>query len=176
MNKFDRISSTLLAIIVASSTFAARGQAAPTASNKAQAQIAMAEPANLKGITDSNSAGWHAREGSYYKREWGIDIVDVRRVASGEMLAFRYIVLDPEKAKVLNDKRSAASLVDEKTGAKLLVPQMEKVGALRTTVTAAKGRMYWLIFANTGRVVTDGSRVDVNIGDFHAQGLTVISK
>jgi hypothetical protein len=136
----------------------------------------MSKPANLPGVNDSNSAGWHAREGSYYKREWGVDIVDVRRVASGEMLAFRYIVLDPEKAKMLNDKRSAASLVDEKTGTKLLVPQMEKVGALRTTVTPTAGRMYWLIFANTGRVVTDGSRVDVNVGDFHAQGLTVISK
>jgi hypothetical protein len=51
------------------------------------------------------------------------------------MLAFRYVVLDPEKAQVFNDKRNSAYLIDEKTGAKLTVPQMEKVGELRTTTS-----------------------------------------
>jgi hypothetical protein len=120
-----------------------------------------------------DASGWHAREGRYFQRNWGVDIVDVRRVSSGEMLAFRYIVLDPEKASGLNDKRNTAYLIDEKTGVKLMVPQMEKVGALRTTATPVAGRMYWMVFANTGRIVDAGSKVDVVIGDLHVDGLTV---
>jgi hypothetical protein len=92
------------------------------------------------------------------------------------MLAFRYVVIDPEKAKALNDKRNTAYLIDEKSGLKLMVPQMEKVGALRTTVTPTAGRMYWMVFANTGRIVDVGSRVDLVIGDFHAIGLSVDAK
>jgi hypothetical protein len=56
------------------------------------------------------------------------------------------------------------------------VPQMEKVGALRTTATPKAGRMYWMVFANTGHVVHAGSLVDVVIGDVHVDGLTVESK
>ncbi len=92
------------------------------------------------------------------------------------MLAFRYIVIDPEKAKGLNDKRNTAFLIDEKSGAKLMVPQMEKVGALRTTSTPVAGRMYWMVFANVGRIVNVGSRVNVEIGDFKADGLIVDSQ
>ncbi len=125
---------------------------------------------------DSNQASWHAREGAYFKRNWGVDIVDVRRVSSGEMLAFRYVVLDPVKAQTLNDKKNTAYLIDEKSGKKLMVPQLEKVGALRTSNTPQAGRMYWIVFANTGHFVNVGSRVDVIIGDFKVEGLTVDSK
>ena len=89
---------------------------------------------------------------------------------------FRYIVLDPEKAKPLNEVRNIAYLVDEKSGTRLSVPQMEKVGSLRTTVTPKTGRMYWMVFANTGKIAHPGSLVDVVIGDVHINGLTVIDK
>ncbi len=131
------------------------------------------QPAGPGNLSAAKAGGWHARQGEYYKRTWGVDIVDVREVASGEMLAFRYLVLDPEKAKVLNDKRSSAYLIDRKTGARLQVPQMEKIGALRTTVTPKSGRMYWIVFANTGHMVKEDSHVDVVVGDFHAQNLVV---
>ncbi len=141
------------------------------------------DSANIKALRDqkqtfssTDSVGWHAREGKYYQRNWGIDVVDVRRVASGEMLAFRYIVLDPEKAKTLNDARNTAYLVDERSGTRLKVPQMEKVGSLRTTVSPKVDRMYWMVFANTGGLVHTGSLVDVVIGEIHVNGLTVQSK
>ncbi len=140
-------------------------------------------PTNYKPVNEqkaapasSNYLTWHAREGKYYQRNWGIDVVDVRRVASGEMLVFRYIVLDPEKSKPLNEVRNAAYLVDEKSGVHLKVPQMEKVGSLRTTVSPKAGRMYWMVFANTGAFVKTGSLVDVVVGDVHVNGLTVLDK
>jgi hypothetical protein len=50
---------------------------------------------------------------------------------------------------------------------------MEQIGPLRQTVTPEQGREYWLLFANAGKVVKPGQRVDVSIGSFHARGLTV---
>lgn len=173
--KLNRFPSMLLAGLLASSMVPLIAQTAKNVGpDKATVQIASAGKIAIPaGLAISNSSGWHAREGEYYKRSWGVDIVDVRRVASGEMLAFRYVVLDPVKAEALNDKRNTAYLIDEKSGRKLMVPQMEKVGALRTTMTQKTGRMYWMVFANTGRIVDVGSRVDVVIGDFHVNGLTV---
>ena len=167
----------LLAGISVGSTFfpqALPGQTLQPASHPIlEASATKSQPAGPADHSVASAAGWHARQGEYYKRTWGVDIVDVREVASGEMLAFRYLILDPEKAKVLNDKRSTAYLLDQKTGAKLQVPQMEKIGALRTTVTAKAGRMYWIVFANTGHLVNEGSHVDVVVGDFHAHDLVV---
>ena len=127
-------------------------------------------------VSPDNSSAWHARKGQYFRRNLGVDVLGVERVSSGEMLAFRYTILDPEKAKAFNDKRNGAYLIDEKSGAKLIVPQMEKVGALRTTTTPEAGRMYWMVFANTNRVVNVGSIVDVVIGDVRISGLTVEAK
>jgi hypothetical protein len=172
MNAFTITSRVLLMTSVVNSTLnlwaqatGARGPAQPSTPPKTQLQRSTA-----------SSIGWRARQGQYYQRNFGIDILGVERVSSGEMLAFRYVVLDPEKAQAFNDKRNSAYLIDEKTGAKLTVPQMEKVGALRTTTTPQPGRMYWMVFANTSRIVDAGARVDVVIGDVHIEGLTVEAK
>ena len=151
------------------STLGLRAQAA-SASGPIQSSTRTAMSAQLQ------SSRWGARQGQYFLRNFGVDVLGVQRVASGEMLAFRYMVLDPERAKGFNDKRNSAYLIDEKSGAKLTVPQMEKVGALRTTTTPQAGRMYWMVFANTSRVVEVGSKVDVVVGDVHVNGLTVEAK
>jgi hypothetical protein len=36
--------------------------------------------------------------------------------------------------------------------------------------------MYWMVFANTARIVDAGAKVDVVIGDVHIEGLTVEAK
>ena len=45
-----------------------------------------------------------SRPSLYFKRNWGVDVVGVHPVASGQMLEFRYRVLDEVKAKPLFDK------------------------------------------------------------------------
>ncbi len=166
----------LLVVSLSGSLFltSARGQQASSLTPPIQAASIAAAKVAITPASDP--AGWHARQGLYFKRKWGVDIVDVRLVASGEMLAFRYVVLDPEKAAALNETRNTAYLVDEKSGRKLMVPQMEKIGVLRTTAAPKAGRMYWMLFANTGDFVKVGSTVDVVIGAFSATGLTVDSK
>ena len=56
---------------------------------------------------------------------------------------------------------------------KLVVPQMEKIGQLRQSSAPIAGKQYWMAFSNSGRRVRPGDRVDVEIGNFRAQGLVV---
>jgi len=109
----------------------------------------------------------------YYEGVWGVDSLTVKYTESGEMIRFSYRVLDPEKAATLNDKKAEPSLSDAQEGVKLVVPQMEKIGQLRQSSTPIAGKSYWMAFSNSGRRVRPGHRVDVEIGNFRAQGLVV---
>jgi len=113
------------------------------------------------------------RAGKFYELSWGVDSLSVKLVESGELVRFSYRVLDPAKARVLNDKQNEASLIDPKVGLRLVVPNMEKVGQLRQSAPPEAGRSYWMTFSNKGRHVARGDRVDVVIGTFKANFLVV---
>jgi hypothetical protein len=53
------------------------------------------------------------------------------------------------------------------------VPTMENIGMLRQSSTPEEGKTYWMAFSNKGRLVKKGHRVNVVIGQFHADGLAV---
>jgi hypothetical protein len=110
---------------------------------------------------------------AYYGLVWGVGSLSVKLVESGEIIRFRYTVLDPEKAKPLNDKKSEPSLIDPQVGVSLVVPSLEQVGQLRQSSLPEEGKSYWMAFSNSGRRVKRGDRVDVVIGQFHADGLIV---
>jgi hypothetical protein len=120
-----------------------------------------------------SAAEWRIRQSLYYKRNWGVEIIGVKPVSSGYMLSFKYRVLDPEKAKLLNDRQTRAFLRDEATGNVLSVPAMENVGELRTGAAPIADRTYFMIFGNPGKLVTSGSRVSVVAGAMHVDGLIV---
>ncbi|HEY3705032.1 MAG TPA: hypothetical protein VGL22_08225, partial [Terracidiphilus sp.] len=86
---------------------------------------------------------------------------------------FSYHVLDPARAKQLNDKKLEPSLIDYRAGVKLVVPSLEKVGQLRQSSTPEAGKEYWMAFSNPHKTVKRGDRVNVVIGTFHADGLIV---
>jgi hypothetical protein len=113
------------------------------------------------------------RAGTYYRVIWGIDALQVKWTEAGEVIRFSYEVLDPNKAKTLNEKKNEPSLIDPKAGVKLVVPSLEKVGQLRQSSTPEAGKSYWMAFSNKGRLVKRGDRVDIVIGKFRAQGLVV---
>jgi hypothetical protein len=119
------------------------------------------------------AADWVARQGLYYKRNWGVEVIGVKPVSSGYMLAFRYRILDPDKAKSLNDRKSKAYLIDEATGTRLAVPALENVGELRSGAAPVADRNYFMIFGNPGRLVKSGSRVSIVIGNFRVDQLVV---
>ena len=113
------------------------------------------------------------RAGEYYRLIWGIDSPSVKWTESGEIIRFSYRVLDPNKAKALNDKKAEPSLIDPRAGVSLVVPSMEQVGQLRQSADPEEGKSYWMAFSNKGRLVKRGDRVNVVIGQFHAEGLVV---
>lgn len=98
------------------------------------------------------------RERSYYQLFWGVDSLNAKAVESGELIKFSYRVLDPEKAKILNEKTDEPAMYDPAIRAKLVVPSLEKVGQLRQTATPEEGKIYWMAFSNPGRVVKRGDR------------------
>jgi hypothetical protein len=113
------------------------------------------------------------RAGMFYRTIWGVDSLSVKWVESGEMIRFAWRVLDPDKAKVLNDKKAEPSLIDPQAGVSLVIPAMENVGLLRQSGTPEAGKAYWMAFSNKGRLVKRGDRINVVIGPFRAEGLVV---
>lgn len=105
---------------------------------------------------------------------WGIEVTSLHLSAKGRMVDFRYRVLDPDKARLLGDRTVKPMLTDLATGAVLRVPSFPKTGSMRQTAAKMEtGRIYFMLFANTGMPVKAGSRVTVTVGDFKAEGLTV---
>jgi hypothetical protein len=113
------------------------------------------------------------RAGTYYRLVWGVDDLTVRSAESGEVIRFSYRVLDPNKARALNEKSNEPKLIDPRAHVQLVVPQMDKIGQLRQSAPPEAGKAYWMGFSNKGRPVKRGDRVIVQIGAFRADGLVV---
>jgi hypothetical protein len=114
------------------------------------------------------------RAAAVYEAVWGIAAPNVKAVESGVILRFSYTVLDPVKAKPLNDKKLSPFLESPEKRVRLVVPSMEKVGQLRQAPEKIEaGKSYWMAFSNSGRLLKPGDHVDVVIGNFRAQGLVV---
>jgi len=114
-----------------------------------------------------------SEDGLSLEERWGIKIVGVRLSANGYMIDFRYRVIDPEKASPLFDRGERPYLVDQASGAKFVVPNPPKTGPLRTSDKPQANRNYFILFANPGKYIKEGSWVTVVIGNFKAENLTV---
>ena len=109
----------------------------------------------------------------YYEVMWGIENPAAKVVESGEMIRFTYRVVDAEKAKPLNDKKVEPTLICPEKGVRLVIPTLEKVGQLRQSATPENGKSYWMAFSNKGGIVKRGDRINIVIGNFHADGIEV---
>ena len=115
----------------------------------------------------------HPRQNTYMKRQWGVEVLYVQQTAGGYMLEFRYKVLDPEKAAPLFIRQTKPMLTHVESGTKLIVPTPAKTGALRNSNPPLADHTYWMFFANPGKLVKIGEHVNIQIGDFVAEGLVV---
>ncbi len=151
----------------------AGGMAAPASASDPAAPAAKKPAAATHRSSPYRPDRYAGRAGKYYQLRWGVDSLNVKLLESGEVVRFTYRVLDPEKARALNDRTAEPSLVDPRARVQLVVPRMEKIGQLRQSGTPEAGKAYWMAFSNKGRPVRKGDRVDVVIGSFRAQGLVV---
>jgi len=107
------------------------------------------------------------------KEQWGIEITTIRMAVDGRMVDFRYRVLDSKKAAPLFVRKTKPYLLDQASQKVLAVPDMGKVGPLRTSDKPQDGRIYWMFFGNGRGLVKAGSKITVIIGDFRAENLVV---
>jgi hypothetical protein len=107
------------------------------------------------------------------KEKWGIEIVAVRISAEGNMVDFRYKVLDAGKAAHLFDRNHKPFLLHQASSKVLTVPRTAKVGPLRSSDQPKQDRVYWMFFGNQAKLVSAGDKVTVTIGDFKAEDLVV---
>jgi hypothetical protein len=113
-------------------------------------------------------------EQSGIEKELGIIILGVRLTGAGYMLDFRYRVSDPEKAAPLLNQKLKPYLIDQTSGAKLLVPSLPKVGALRQR--SGRSDSNWtsfILFSNPGKLVKQSGLVTVVIGNLRIEDLIV---
>ena len=105
----------------------------------------------------------------------GVQVTALRLSAGGFMVDLRYRVVDPERAKGLLDRRVAAYLVDEASGAKFGVPNSAKLGKLRQAArgTIQTDREYMMLFGNPGRYLKPGAKVTLVAGDAQLAALTI---
>ena len=165
--------SNLFALLLISLISPMVGSSSTSAASSAQTSANSGQPSKGAAIPHVPRVELPPSAVRYYQSVWGIEIIGVKAVESGSMLRFSYKVLDADKARALNDKRSTPYLYDLNTHARLEVPSMEKVGQLRQTTPSQGGQTYWMVFANQQRLVKPGSRVDIVIGSFRADGLLV---
>lgn len=176
----------LVAILFASSFVFSGAQSAPSQSSQDPSKPAPAKPSQAAAPTRPDAkaaqpAPWQGSQLSrmsrkaemYYESVWGVSELHVKTAESGELVRFNYRVVDPEKAKALNDKKVEPQLIDSQAGIILEVPQMDKIGKLRQSSTPKEGMSYWMAFANPTLGVKRGHHVDVVIGSFRAVGLLV---
>lgn len=134
-------------------------------------------PASNRALAPSSSRyqpnRFSRRAKLFYGLDWGVDSLVVKSAESGEIIRFTYRVLDPQKAKELNDAKMSPYLIDEKAHIKLVVPSLENVGELRSKEKPKDGKSYWIAFSNKGGYVKPGHHVSVVIGKFRADGLVV---
>jgi hypothetical protein len=142
--------------------------ATPVSSPTSSPARASAQPASTPA-PDTRSP----RADRMYQLLWGIKDMHVRETASGSIIRFSYRVVDAAKAKVLNDPKLNPVLIDPNSGDKLTVPETENAGKLRQVADPEVGREYWMVFLNNNRFVKPGSKVDIKIGTFRADGLVV---
>jgi hypothetical protein len=186
MNTFMKtgfLRTTFLAALVAGSFSIAAAQTTPNSASPSSAATAPSQSAPAPtAATKPGLAGravryqpdrFAGRASTYYSLIWGVDSLSVKWTEQGEIVRFAYRILDPAKAKTLNDKALEPSLIDPQAGVKLVVPALEQVGFLRQSGTPEAGKVYWMAFSNKGRKVKRGDRVTIQIGQFRAVNLVV---
>lgn len=104
----------------------------------------------------------------------GIEVESIRLSSAGYMLDFRYRVVNASLAVPVMDRTAVCYVIDQKSGAKMIVPAPPKVGSLRQKTTApVEGKIYYMMFANPGRKIQTGDKVTVVIDALEIPDLTV---
>jgi hypothetical protein len=124
-------------------------------------------------VAGEKTAGEKPVEAAQLEEKWGVKVLSIRQTAEGYMLDFRYRITDAEKAAPLFSPRIKPYIIDQATGAVMAVPDVPKLGSMRSTRKPLNDRGYAILFANPQKYIKPGNKVTVVIGDFRAENLVV---
>jgi len=131
-------------------------------------------PAAQPEETRTNAAILSEEMASDLALRWGVRVESLRPSAHGHLLDLRYRVINADNAAVLGDPKSKVCLIHEASGVRLKVPNMPKVGTLRSTATRlTPGTIYVMLFANQGLMVKSNDLVTLEIGACRIEHLKV---
>jgi hypothetical protein len=121
------------------------------------------------------AAGCGHRSAEAPETTWGIQPVSLRPTFGGNMLDFRFKVVDAKKALPLFDRKMKPVLYDPKSGVALGMPDDEKVGSLRASVRnpPVAGKQYYVLFSNGFGTVKKGSKVTIVMGNCKLKNVVV---
>lgn len=109
------------------------------------------------------------------KEAMGIRVKSLSLSAGGNLVDFRYQVMDAQKALALSSKKdSNPYLIDQASGAILRTPNLAQVGNLRNSMkNPIAGKTYFMLFSNPGMLVKKGGKVTLIIGDVKTENILV---
>ncbi|WP_151128945.1 hypothetical protein [Oryzomonas japonica] len=104
----------------------------------------------------------------------GIRVVKISPAVGRQMLDLRYRITDVEQAGRVLKQTTPISLVDQVSGTTLPVPDLAKVGKLRSIPNKEDaGRLFWVFFNNSAGVVKPGNKVTLMIGNVAIRDIVV---
>jgi len=104
----------------------------------------------------------------------GIRVESLRLSGAGLLIDFRYKVIDVAEASKVVNRKIQPYIVDQATGHEFRVPHAQKIGTLRHMGGMLQdGRSYSMLFANPGRTIKSGAKVNLVVGQLRLEDLTV---
>lgn len=101
---------------------------------------------------------------------FGVQFTQVAVTASGGMIDIRYRVVDPDKVlNMMGDKTNSPRLVVQGSGAQVAVNTMD----MSHKRAYEAGRVYWMLYYNTGNAIQPGSVVTLYVGDLKIENILV---
>ena len=108
--------------------------------------------------------------------KWGVKLISLNLTAASYMMDFRFRVLDANKALPLFDYRIKPYIVVPRSGARLPVPmaaRSEHSDPPNRGKNIKADKNYYMVFGNPDHHVKQGEKVNLVIGDFKADNITV---
>ncbi len=101
---------------------------------------------------------------------YGVRFTQVAVTAAGGMVDIRYQVIDPDKVmNMLSDPANAPRLIVQGSGAQVAVNTMD----MTHKSNFEAGRVYWMLYYNTGNALKSGSVVTLQVGDLKIENVLV---
>lgn len=107
------------------------------------------------------------------EKKWGILPLSLQLTAADQLVDYRYLVIDPDKAQVLMKQVDTAHLIDQTTGTRLSVSRTKVDPVGQSGSRPIAGKIYPILFTNAAKVIKPGNKVTLVIGDLRMEDIVV---